>query len=71
MPKCSVDIATLVFVLSAVHPDKMLTVLQNVIQVKQETEVIAFFFFSNIILKVHPQSKQIINMALDWFFWVV
>ncbi|KAJ7389810.1 Methyltransferase-like protein 6 [Desmophyllum pertusum] len=32
--KCSVDIATLVFVLSAIHPEKMLAVLQNVIQVK-------------------------------------
>ena len=33
VPECSVDIATLVFVLSAVHPDKMLAVLQNIIQV--------------------------------------
>ena len=28
IPQCSVDIATLVFVLSALHPDKMLSVLQ-------------------------------------------
>jgi len=28
------DIATLVFVLSAIHPGKMLAVLQNIIQVK-------------------------------------
>ena len=33
LSKCSVDIATLVFVLSAIHPDKMLAVLQNIIQV--------------------------------------
>ena len=33
VPECSVDIATLVFVLSAIHPDKMLAVLQNIIQV--------------------------------------
>lgn len=34
IPQYSVDIATLVFVLSAIHPDKMLAVLQNIIQVK-------------------------------------
>ena len=32
--ECSVHIATLVFVLSAIHPDKMLAVLQNIIQVR-------------------------------------
>lgn len=38
VPKCSVDIATLVFVLSAIHPEKMLAVLQNVIQVNNPLE---------------------------------
>lgn len=33
LSKCNVDIVTLVFVLSAIHPDKMLAVLQNIIQV--------------------------------------
>ena len=35
VPECSVDIATLVFVLSAIHPDKILAVLQNIIQVRK------------------------------------
>ena len=34
IPQRSVDIATLVFVLSAIHPDKMVAVLQNIIKVK-------------------------------------
>ena len=34
IPQFSVDMATLVFVLSAIHPDKMLAVLQNIILVK-------------------------------------
>ncbi|KAL9966165.1 hypothetical protein ACROYT_G024203 [Oculina patagonica] len=33
IPQCSVDIATLVFVLSAIHPDKMVAVLQHIIKV--------------------------------------
>ena len=32
--KDSVDIVTMVFVLSAVHPDKMLDVFQNIFKVK-------------------------------------
>ena len=35
IPQCSVDIATLVFVLSAVHPDKMVAVLENIIRVRE------------------------------------
>ena len=34
IPGSSVDIVTLVFVLSAIHPDKMLSVLQNIFKVK-------------------------------------
>ena len=35
IPQCSVDIGTLVFVLSAVHPDKMVAVLENIIQLNE------------------------------------
>ncbi|EDO45902.1 predicted protein [Nematostella vectensis] len=33
IPACSVDIATLIFVLSAIHPDKMITALLNIFKV--------------------------------------
>lgn len=34
MPEGSVDVITLIFVLSAVHPDKMTLVLQNISRVR-------------------------------------
>lgn len=37
MPECSVDVVTLIFVLSAVHPDKMKLALQNISRVRAET----------------------------------
>lgn len=37
MPEGSVDVITLIFVLSAVHPDKMKLVLQNIGRVRAET----------------------------------
>ena len=45
IPQCSVDIATLVFVLSAIHPDKMLAVLQNINQVKNPLNCVSVFYF--------------------------
>ena len=39
LSKCSVDIATLVFVLSAIHPVKMLAVLLNIMQVSYFADV--------------------------------
>lgn len=53
IPQCSLDIATLVFVLSAIHPDKMLAVLQNIIQVKNllipAHTVLVFLLFSKCL----------------------
>lgn len=43
IPECSVDLATLIFVLSAVHPDKMLLVLQNIRKVECDN---CFLIFS-------------------------
>lgn len=37
VPEGSVDVITLIFVLSAVHPDKMKLVLQNIGRVRAET----------------------------------
>lgn len=38
MLESSVDIVTLIFVLSAVHPDKMKLALQNISRVRAETD---------------------------------
>ena len=58
VPECSVDIATLVFVLSAIHPDKMLAVLQNIIQVCVYFCLVNSFFltdrFSAVLSSVIP-----------------
>jgi methyltransferase-like protein 6 len=35
VPSSSVDIATLIFCLSAIHPDKMATALLNIYKVRQ------------------------------------
>ncbi|XP_027048402.1 methyltransferase-like protein 6 [Pocillopora damicornis] len=60
VPKCSVDIATLVFVLSAVHPDKMLIVLQNVIQVLKPGGLLFFRdygLYDHAMLRFSPANK--------------
>lgn len=44
MPEESVDVITLIFVLSAVHPDKMKLVLQNISRVGLLRYVIFFSF---------------------------
>lgn len=36
VPESSVDVITLIFVLSAVHPDKMKLVLENISRVRAE-----------------------------------
>ena len=33
VPACSIDIATLIFVLSAIHPDKMVEAVKNISKV--------------------------------------
>lgn len=43
VPEGSVDVITLIFVLSAVHPDKMKLVLQNISRVRTARHVIASF----------------------------
>lgn len=58
--KCSVDIATLVFVLSAVHPDKMLTVLHNIIQVLKPGGLLFFRdygLYDHAMLRFSPANK--------------
>lgn len=56
IPQCSVDIATLVFVLSAIHPDKMVAVLQNIIKVKNPLNscsyCVSFISMCNFLLGV-------------------
>lgn len=37
VPEATVDVVTLIFVLSAVHPDKMKLVLQNISRVRADT----------------------------------
>lgn len=37
------DVVTLIFVLSAVHPDKMQLVLQNISRVRTQTETDSLF----------------------------
>ena len=48
LPQCSMDILTLVFVLSAIHPDKMLAILQNSIQVEDPLNCVSFFFVHSV-----------------------
>ena len=64
VPKCSVDIATLVFVLSAVHPDKMLTVLQNIIQVQKNKNVMLIQWGPNISKPAHLKLPITSNWRL-------
>ena len=45
VPDTSVDVATMIFVLSAIHPDKMQLALQYVYQVRLPS-LLSFFFFS-------------------------
>lgn len=64
MLKCSVDIATLVFVLSAVHPDKMLTVLHNIIQVLKPGGLLFFRdygLYDHAMLRFSPANKLSAN----------
>lgn len=37
VPEATVDVVTLIFVLSAIHPDKMKLVLQNISRVRADT----------------------------------
>ncbi|XP_073235653.1 tRNA N(3)-cytidine methyltransferase METTL6-like [Porites lutea] len=60
VPECSVDIATLVFVLSAVHPDKMLAVLQNIIQILKPGGLLFFRdygLYDHAMLRFNPRNK--------------
>lgn len=60
IPQCSVDIATLVFVLSAIHPDKMLAVLQNIIQVLKPGGILFFRdygLYDHAMLRFNPANK--------------
>lgn len=45
VPEGSVDVITLIFVLSAVHPDKMKLVLQNISRVRIVRNVIVSFLW--------------------------
>ena len=40
VPQASVDVVTLIFVLSAIHPDKMAQSLQNIFRVRTEREAV-------------------------------
>lgn len=42
MPEGGVDVVTLIFVLSAIHPDKMKLALQNISRVRTETDSAEF-----------------------------
>lgn len=60
LSKCNVDIVTLVFVLSAIHPDKMLAVLQNIIQVLKPGGLLFFRdygLYDHAMLRFNPTNK--------------
>ena len=62
IPQCSVDIGTLVFALSAVHPDKMVAVLENIIQVNEGAA--GALFSSKALMFGHKCSKIILCVFL-------
>ncbi|XP_031568212.1 tRNA N(3)-methylcytidine methyltransferase METTL6-like [Actinia tenebrosa] len=60
IPECSVDLATLIFVLSAVHPDKMLLVLQNIWKVLMPGGILLFRdygLYDHAMLRFAPGHK--------------
>ncbi|XP_068670691.1 tRNA N(3)-methylcytidine methyltransferase METTL6-like [Montipora foliosa] len=60
LSKCSVDIATLVFVLSAIHPVKMLAVLLNIMQILKPGGVLFFRdygLYDHAMLRFNPANK--------------
>lgn len=60
VPECSVNIATLVFVLSAIHPEKMLAVLQNIVQVLKPGGLLFFRdygLYDHAMLRFNPANK--------------
>ncbi|XP_076471853.1 tRNA N(3)-cytidine methyltransferase METTL6-like [Babylonia areolata] len=60
VPNDSVDIATMIFVLSAIHPDKMLTALSNVLQTLKPGGVLLFRdygLYDHAMLRFAPGHK--------------
>lgn len=60
VPECSVDVATMIFVLSSIHPDRMITALMNIFKVLKPGGCLLlrdYGLFDHAMLRFSPGHK--------------